>query len=238
MSHSYSPFESLLQRVSESKLTSWDAVERPFIEVVEGFDTEYARGERGSGWYQMKARYFNDLIVALLGNASGQPIAVRSKKKSQLFTQIDIDICWPDVKDPIVAGEVKALGTPPHPKNNNKGRGASSDLHKRAREVAFTSMDIKAAYSPVRKLSSFKEWVDNSQPAYASFWAIRADDPADLDRSRSTLNSLNSYCNGVGAIIYAPSLQSATHYDVKRYQELSIDRALRDLSQRILSAMG
>ena len=61
--------------------------------VVELFDSEYSLGNRTSGWYQAKARYFNDIIVALLSNASKRAIALRSKKRSQLFRLIDIDIC-------------------------------------------------------------------------------------------------------------------------------------------------
>jgi hypothetical protein len=232
--HGFRPFDALVERVRDEAVDRWVSVEREFIEVVEHFDAEFAKGHRDPGWYQAKARYFNDIIVHLLANASQKAIAMRCKKRSQLFDLIDIDICHPEEDPPIVAGEVKALGTPPHPRNQGKPRGGSADLHKRVREVAFTSMDLKAAYAHPQPIASFQQWVETTRPAYFSFWAIRANDANDLERVRSTLSSLRAYCNGVGAVVYCPkSGQTPTKYDVRKLTELSIDRALREMAQRI-----
>ncbi len=232
--HEFPPFEELVDRVREDEIDRWTDVEGEFLQVVEQFDTEFSDGGRGTGWYQSKARYFNDLIVALLRNASKNPISLRCKKNSQLFDLIDIDICFPEAGDPIVAGEVKILGTPPHPGNKNKARGGAADLHKRVREVAFTSMDLKAAYAPPQPIGSFQKWVDATSPGYFAFWAIRANDALDLEKIRSTLSSLRAYCNGVGAVIYTPPMEAnPTQYEVKKLNELAIDRAIREMAQRI-----
>ena len=159
---------------------------------------------------------------------------MRCKKKSQLFDLIDIDICYPEQGSPIVAAEVKLLGTPPHPGNKDKPRPGSADLHKRVREVAFTSMDLKAAYAHPQPIASFQQWVESTLPGYFAFWAIRANDKSDLERVRSTLTSLRAYCNGVGAVIYCPrTAQKPTKYEVRKLPELSIDRALREMAQRV-----
>ncbi len=232
--HEFGPLEALVKKVRDEGIEKWSAIEDEFLQLVERFDSEFAAGGKESGWYQSKARYFNDIIVDLLSNASKKPIALRCKKNSQLFVLIDIDICFPEEGEPIVPGEVKVLGTPPHPGNQDKARRGSADLHKRVREVAFTSMDLKAAYAPPQPIGSFQSWVDSTSPGYFSFWAIRANDPPDMERVRSTLTSLRAYCNGVGAVIYYPvSEENPANYEVKRLPELSIDRALREMAQRI-----
>jgi len=232
--HSFDAFDRLIERIASDRVSKWLDIESDFIRIVEEFDTEFEAGGREPGWYQSKARYFNDIIVALLGNASNRTIELRCKKNSQLFSLIDIDICYPREGDPVVAGEVKALGTPPHPGNKNKARPGSQDLHKRVREVAFTSMDLKAAYAPPQPIGSFQGWVDATSPGYFSFWAVRANDPRDLERVRSTLTSLRAYCNGVGAVIYHPKNPTdETSYSIRVLPELSIDRSIREMAQRI-----
>lgn len=232
--HEFQPFEDLMNRIRTQSVSRWSDVQDDFIRVVEAFDAEYRTGRYASGWYQSKARYFNDIVVALLSNASGREIAVRAKKDSQLFEKIDVDICYPGTGVPKIAGEVKALGTPPHAGNNDVARGGSSDLHKRLREVAFTSTDLKVAYSGPQPIQSFQNWIDSTDPGYFSFFAIRARDEADLGRVRSMLSSLRSYCNGVAAVLYLPrSAQSPTTYEVRRIPELDMDRTLREMAQRI-----
>ena len=233
--HRHVAFEESLKEVRSREATTWTEVEQSFIDVVTAFDAEYAQGKREKGWYQLKARYFNDLVVAIIENATGEEISTRSKKRSVLFSEIDIDMCFPGEGDPIVAAEVKALGTPPHPGNDFVARKAYSDLHKRVREVAFTSMDIKAAYAKPRIISSFQSWVDTTEPAYSSFWAMRVAGESDLSQVRSILSSRKSYCNGVGAVIYGVNEPSAS-YVVKPYPEFAMDRAIRDFTQRVISS--
>jgi len=232
--HTFTPFEELLRGIRTGTQLGWSQVERPFLEVVEAFDFEYSSGNHAEGWYQAKARYFNDLVVDLLSNRSSKHISTRLKKKSRLFEKLDVDICYPIDDPPRIAGEVKALGTPPHPGNKNEPRGGSADLHKRVREVAFTSMDLKVAYSPPKPIGSFQHWIDSTEPGYFSFWAIRAADDSDLERVRSMLSSLRAYCNGVGAIIYRPRrLDTPTAYEVVPLKELSIEAAIQEMAQRI-----
>lgn len=231
--HSFDHFESLTAKVRNEGIDRWQVVQDGFVTAVEAFDLEYAAGARESGWYQAKARYFNDLIVGVLSNLSGKTISMRTKKQSQLFEELDVDICFPAEGTPIVAGEVKALGTPPHPKNKMQPRSGSQDLHKRVREVAFTAMDLKVAYAPPQPIGSFQMWIDSTAPGYFSFWAIRANDDADFERVRRTLANLRAYCNGVGAIIYQPDSSDPGRYTVRNLSELSIDRSLREMAQRI-----
>lgn len=233
--YGFAPFDELIQRVWSEPCQSWAEVESEFIATVSAFDAEYSQGARSQGWYQLKARFFNDLVVFILENCTGRKLATRVRKKSVLFSDIDIDICYPAKGDPIVAAEVKALGTPPHPRNENRARRACSDLHKRVREVAFTATDIKAAHATPRTINSFQAWIDSAEPAYLSFWAMRVDGATDLNVVRSILSSLRSYCNGVGAVIYEPA-RGPTDYVLRRYPEFSMDRAFREIAQRIISS--
>lgn len=232
--HLFQPFEDLVEELRTGSTSKWSEIQDDFTHVVERFDTEYRTGERSTGWYQSKARYFNNIIVALLSNLSGKSVLMRKKKDSQLFGKLDVDICFPAGDPPRIAGEVKALGTPPHPKNKNRARSGSNDLHKRLREVALTSIDLKVAYSGPKTIQSFQNWIDSTPPGYFSFWAIRANDVPDLERVRSMLSSLRSYCNGVAAVVYSPvSLHRPTTYVIKKIPELDIDRSIREMAQRI-----
>jgi len=231
---SFVPFDELLSRVRKDRISRWAEIESTFLECVELFDDEFTGGRRSSGWYQAKARYFNDVVVALIENLCGKSMTTRQKKRSHLFTEIDIDVCYPATGELLMGAEVKALGAPPHPGNKMKGRPASQDIHKRVREVAFTSIDVKAAYAPLRKIASFQDWINTTTPVYASFWAIRTNDSSDLNRIRTTLSSLRHFCNGVGAFVYTPA-HTPTSYRVEAIHELAIDRVLRDLGQRITS---
>ena len=231
----FSPFEELLDRIRREGFMRWADVEEEFLRAVEAFDREYSRGGRTSGWYQSKARYFNDVIVDLLKNASRRDITVRTKKRSKLFDKIDIDICFPTDGEPLIAGEVKILGTPAHPGNADRPRRASADLHKRSREVAFTSLDLKAAYTGPASIASFQAWVDTTSPGYFCFWALRIADDRDLERVRTIVTRLRNYCNGVGAFAYRPkSGTGVTGYEILRLPE-SVDHALEEMAQRIRS---
>jgi hypothetical protein len=232
--HTYPAFEDLLRRVHDDRTNSWSEIAHAFLRIVEQFDREYGEGNRSTGWYQSKARYFNDLIVQLLSNQSSKEIAKRRKKDSKLFGRLDVDICYPGKGDPTIAGEVKALGTPPHPRNNHLARRGSADLHKRIREVAFTSLDIKVAYAPATPIKSFQAWIDTVPPGYFAFWAIRSSDATDFEKLRVMLSGLRRYCNGVGAIIYEPTSASTPFtYEDRTPQDLLIDHWLQEIAQRI-----
>ena len=234
MPHEFGAYEDLLRRVNRDKVRAWSEIETEFVAATSAFDSEYRSGLRNTGWYKAKARYFNDLIVSLLSNAAGKPMATRKKKRSELFEKLDIDVCYPDTDPPIVGAEVKMLGAPPHPGNTHKGRPASQDLHKRIREVAFTSIDFKFAYAPPRPIGSFQSWIDSSDPGYFSFWAMRLESEADFSTVRTTLVNLRTYCNGVGALLYeAKSAEEPANYVVREVGELNIDRNLREMAQRI-----
>lgn len=230
----FAPFEEVVNRLRRDRIKQWIDIEDDFVRSVGLFDTEFGRSCRDEGWYRLKARCFNKLIAGLLGNVSGRPMSLGCKKQSQIFDSIDLDFCFPQDGAPIIAGDVTALGTPPRSGNKHNAGDAAQSFHRRVREVAFSSMDLKAAYASPRAIASFQNWVDTTSPGYFAFWAVRANDKHDFDDLRSALASSRTYCNGVGAVIYLPKqADTPTEYEVKKVNELSIDRAIRDVSQRI-----
>lgn len=232
--HTFEPYERLLQRISAEAVTKWEDIELDFLEATSSFDGEYAAGGRDTGWYRSKARYFNDFIVELLANASGMQMSTRQKKNSQLFGKLDIDVCYPGDGTPVVGAEVKQLGTPPHPGNRNEGRRSCTDLHKRIREVAFTSVDFKRAYAPPSPINSFQHWIDTTPPGYFTFWSMRVDDDHDFQRVRTMLANLRTYCNGVGAVMFMGTPDNPTTYAAQSVNELDMDRCLQEIAQRVV----
>jgi len=75
-----------------------------------------------------------------------------------------------------------------------------------------------------------------TRPKYYSFWAFRVANDTDFARVRQMMNGLRSYCNGVGAIIYAAADSSGFPYRKVTAPELSLDRALRDMAQEVIHA--
>jgi hypothetical protein len=234
--HLFSEFDQLCLRVAQEGIEKWSDIEGPFLHVVEKFDADFALGRLSAGSYKAKARYFNELVIALLQNWSGQTVVGPVHRDSQLFHEIDIDICYPAEGVPKAAAEVKAIGTPGHTGNNFKPRPGRSDVHKRVREVAFTSTDLKAAYAKPTPIKTFTDWVQRTDPAYFSFWAVRVADQADYETVRSVLVGLRNYCNGVGAIIYSHPEPTKPAYVAKKVPELNMDKALRAMAQSMVNA--
>ena len=229
----------LLELVRTEGIRRWSDIEEPFIHAVSAFDAALVTGKMTTGEYKKKAGAFNDLIIYLLENATKCELGKTQKRSSVLFDEIDIDICFPAGKGtpPSVGAEVKMLGAPGHKGNKYKPRSARADLHKRIREVAFTSIDFKAANSEAREISSFQSWCKETNPKYFAFWAFRVADDADFTKTRSMTNGLRHYCNGVGAFFYEQDQQrKATAYKVRPASELSLDKAIKQMAQEIVSA--
>ena len=228
----YPPFENLIDDIRNGPFDGWPAVEPRFLTAVEEFDREYSKGGRTSGWYQSKARYFTDIVVALIHRKSGLKPSSRVRVRSELFGELDADFCYPNGNRPVVAGAVKVLGVPPHPHNRNRARAGRRDLHGRLREVALTSLDLKLVHAAPMPMRSLPSWVERSDPAFFAFWAVRIEDDEDLETVRATLSALRSYCNGVGAVLYRPSPRGSA-YEVVRVRQLDVERVLRDIGQRM-----
>lgn len=237
LQHAFEAFTNILATIGVSGCQSWDDIEPHFLAAISAFDTEFSAGGRDAGWYQCKARYFNDIVVRLIEAKSGASLRSRLKVRSELFGQLDADFCYPTAAHPVVAGEVKVLGTPPHPGNNGKARAGCSDLHKRLREVALTSLDFKVAHSAPTPIASFQSWVDKTDPGYFAFWAIRVNDDRDFAKVRTMVSGLRAYCNGVGAVFFrASDPREPTRYEAVAVQELRMERALREVAQRVRSS--
>jgi hypothetical protein len=239
----FSPFVALGDRVADAHLGSWTEVEQEFLAAISAFDTEYSTGNHDSGWYQLKGKFFNDLVVDLVENCSGRHVGRRGKRPGTLFPHIDLDICYPadSHQPPRVAGESKIAGTPPHRGNKNVARPGSSDIDKRVREVAFNALDIKIAQAPAREqtIVDVADWIRRTDPRYFSFWAFRAENRTDYLRAVRRLDGLaGSYADGVGAFFYEPVApdRPTTYRLVEAPDSMRMDRTISRLCRLIANS--
>ncbi len=145
------PFRDHLAVVAAAKPRSWAQVQDGFLRAMEKFDAEVIAGRASEGERQNgKGDYFNDLIVAILQEASGRQLNVRRGVNGLIVKNYNLDVTYPAEGVAELLVEAKVMGTPKHPGSAEEmaeGRRGSADLPKRLREAAFKTIDLKAGFS-------------------------------------------------------------------------------------------
>ena len=225
-SYIFPQYENLLARVRSERIMMWAAIENDFLAVTSEFDTKFVAGEMAKGDYKAKARYFNDLVAAIVTNRTGQHIGSRGKRAGAAFAQHDVDLVYPDPMGlsavrklnckPLLCGETKIAGTPPYPGNKGTsgedGRPVKQDLDKRAREMVTTAIDLKRRWSE-GPIVLEETGLRASDPKYGIFYACRIATESDRTTIVERLTQIaRLYVDGVGMFFYACDQTSPTAY--------------------------
>jgi len=188
-----------------------------------------------------KGDYFNDLLAHLLEAASGLPLVNRRVVEGEIFTNHNLDVTYPGSGIAEVLVETKMLGTPKHPgstKQKATGRDGSADYLKRAKELAFKAVDIKAGFGiQIAKQGGHQAplagdlatWSKHSKPKTYYLMAVRVTGEADLRACIDTSQSLEKLLDGVGLFAYTNDhlAEPAKDYVPASFKLASIPRSLQ-----------
>ena len=235
--------------------TSWVQVEDEFLRAMALFDTEVmasraSEGERQNG----KGDYFNDLIALLLQNSSGQQLSTRRGVSGLIFPNHNLDVTYPNSGIAEVLVEAKMLGTPKHSgsdKAGPKGRPAQADLLKRAKELGFKVIDLKAGFGKVMQESGNRDqagpagdletWSHASKPRTFFLMAVRVVGEADYRSVIETAGNLKKILDGVGLYAYTNDHldQPPSHYVQAKYRTTPLPPGmdLKDVMYQISSIL-
>ncbi len=220
---------------------SWHQVEKGFLAAMAQFDSSVAAGVASEGERQNgKGDYFNDLLAIILEAGSGKLLTKRTLVGGMIFPKHNLDVTYPSTGIAEVLVEAKMLGTPKHPGSESEspeGRRASADLLKRAKELAFKALDLKAGFgleisqqgghqaAPAGDLAS---WSKSSKPKTFFLMAVRVTGQSDLNACIETSLNIAQLLDGVGLFAYTNGhlAEPAKGYFPAKYQTLSIPRAL------------
>jgi hypothetical protein len=218
-----------MYRAAEAKRTgAWSDVESDFMSAMEEFDRNVAAGRADQGDRQNgKGDFLNDLIALLLERGTGVKLVPRKGMSGFVFPSHNLDVTYPDTGIIRFTLEVKAAGTPRHPRSLAQeaiGRPGSADLPKRIKEAAFKTIDLKAAYgqmmsgrglvasAPTGNLTS---WLRSVPPKSYLFMSVRVVGPADFDATVALGEMATQVMDGVGLFCFGPASESQpTSYKV------------------------
>jgi len=245
----FAAFREVLTIVEQQRVQAFAEIENDFLKAMSAFDRSVVAGRVSSGENQGKGLFFNRLIVSIVEHRSGTRVAQRAKRPGILTEQVDVDLCFPPDRRarPALIAEVKMAGTPKHPRSPRQGwlgRPASADVDKRIREVALNVIDLKLAdvdgsTAPIGDITS---WIQSTKPSFFALFGLRVTDENDLRKVLHRFQYLaNSYANGVGLALYAPSSASTnvglvTYRSVAAPGGMSMDDAITRMARLIKSA--
>lgn len=218
--HPAQKFSSLVDRIQQNVVTSFQMIESDWLDLLWTLDTYRVsqvvpRGmgnpnatsldRKLEGVYRGKGNYLSSVLALILGQMTTSQLASRSNVMG--FSQPhQIDIAWParDVKplvDPLICCETKLTGAPPYP--GNKGRGAVEDWSNRRKELKFQATDLKLyRHAANTQIHNWDLWRKTAPPLVYSLWAARVANPEDIAYMIKEAQILTAtYSDGVG--IYA-----------------------------------
>jgi hypothetical protein len=197
---------------------SWDEVQELFLRAMERFDLNVANGVAEMGELQNgKGDFFNDLLALLLENCAGVQLYSRGRVPGLIIPRHNLDVTYPSTGPIEFILEAKALGTPKHPgspKAKELGRGGSSDLDKRIKEIGFKTIDLKAEYarilaaqgtSPTSMTGDLTCWLRSVKPRSFVFLAARVISPADHGRLIRLAQQAALVSDAIGVFAFGPS---------------------------------
>lgn len=240
-----------MYRAAEAKKPgAWNDVEDDFMAAMEEFDDNVAAGRADQGDRQNgKGDFLNDLIALLLEGGGGVKLVPRKGMAGFVFPSHNLDVTYPDGGVVRFTLEVKAAGTPRHPRSPAQeaiGRPGSADLPKRIKEAAFKTIDLKAAYGQMMSArglvasapsGNLTSWLRSVPPKAYLFMSVRVVGPADFDATVALAEMATQVMDGVGLFCFGPVSESQpTSYKALRVpRHLGFDQVLYRACQDLVA---
>lgn len=210
MNNPFKKWIELNKAIANKKLYFRD-IENELIDVIWRLDKLWRNGLIEQGQYRQKGNYYRDTIVSLIKARcldEGYRIEIREARlegRTDKVHKVDFAYIGRN-RVPIVTGEVKAIGSPPHRIGGRTypERNINIDIDKRIKEVKYTPIDLKRKYDPL-VLTPWNQWIDETPPKFYTFWLLRLGSSNKINHILEKIRGLREYNNGVSAIIYAES---------------------------------
>ncbi len=174
---------------------------------------------------------YRDTVISLIiarCKSKGISISIKERALKGRTDLHKVDFAYPLEGDPVVTGEVKAIGSPEHVGFDERYIGM--DIDKRVKEVKYTSIDLKRKFGPLVSKDWFT-WISETQPKFYVFWIMRQGEKNSLNKVLEKIVSIREYANGVSAVIYA---SAGSHYRYvflgsSQQRILSVDDLVNDI---------
>jgi hypothetical protein len=243
------PLLQMYQDAVRSRARTWQEVEPAFIKAMEAFDNNVASGLADQGDRQNgKGDFFNDLVALLLENCTDLKLFSRRGLPGFVFPRHNLDVTYPNTGVVKFALEVKAAGTPRHPKSPKQepiGRPGSADLPKRIKEAAFKTIDLKAEYGRIMAArglvasapsGNLTSWLHSVPPKGYLFMSARVVDAGDFEATVALARMAAQVMDGVGLFCFGPTLEGQpTQYKPCRVpRDIGMDQVLYRASQDLV----
>lgn len=242
------PLLAMYLEAERTRPQRWPEVEEAFLRAMEEFDDNVVSGLADQGDRQNgKGDFLNDLVALLLENRSGVDLYSRRGLTGFVFPQHNLDVTYPNTATGIAkfALEVKAVGTPRHPKSPKQapiGRPGAADLPKRVKEASFKAIDLKAEYGRTypahgQPSADLTSWLHSVPPTSYLFISARVVSKLDYDATVELARAAGQVMDAVGLFCFEPeSAATPTRYRACAVpREIGMDQVLYRASQRLAS---
>lgn len=190
--------------------------------------TDDEKSELSADLQNGKGDFFNDLLALLLENCSGiHLLSTRRKVPGLIVPTHNLDGVYPETGPIRFMLEAKMMGTPKHvnsPQQRDAGRPGSADIDKRAKELAFKSIDLKGEHSRLQTIAGtaptaggagggdLTTWLRSVDPKIYFCIAARVVSDADFERTMTWASVAQQVLDAVGVYCFEPVEGSHTVY--------------------------
>ncbi|ADI31255.1 hypothetical protein [Staphylothermus hellenicus] len=232
-----------LNKVIVNKKLYFKDIEDRLIDIIWRLDKLWRNELIEQGEYRQKGNYYRDTIISLIKACcleEGFRIEIREARLEGRTDKVHkVDFAYIGRNNvPIIAGEVKAIGSPPHRIGGRTypERNISIDTDKRIKEVKYTPIDLKRKYDPLVS-KPWNQWIDETPPKFYTFWLLRLGSSNRLNHILEKIRGLKEYNNGVSAIIYTESRRGYRWVFMKDNIIRGVDELTQEIAQEIIRSI-
>ena len=238
--HPFGKWRELNEKILRERLY-FDDIKEELIEILWKLDGLWREGLIDQGQYRQKGNYYRDTIIALVKARCldrGLKVEIKEARlegRTDKIHKVDFAFLYKG-KIPVIAGEVKAIGSPPHRIGNRMypERNINIDIDKRVKEVKYTPIDLKRKYDP-EVSKPWTRWIEETRPKFYTFWLLRLGSSNRLYHILEKIRGIKEYNNGVSAIVYKEDVNSYKYVFTGDNVIQEVDRLTSNIADEIYS---